>query len=397
MDVRTCPAPKTREPVMSPDLAVLSASFFLIFMGAGAVQQFMMPLVRELTGRADTQCSWVLATIYLSFLVWRVFAAYTIRWLGDQLSIFLGQVTYTLFVVCALLFHNYWVLLGAAALWGWGASAMWIASSTQVLDSSARTRYGSVSGVFLAAAHAGQMLGVVILGWARTHYGWDGLLWVALAISVAANAVALRVPRKYVPREKPRMSQLFGVLRSRHSKALAGILFVSSLGFGILLSGFSTLITDPSVLPKVTFGFYFARLISSWYSGFVSDRLGRRGVLVWGFSVAAVGMLFGLKTDSLWALFAAAAALGVQTGTVPVAAMAMVGDAIEPSRRHLAFGAIYVWRDLGVALAILGSQYIVRFLGGYTMCFGIFAILFALCAGLSLAVKPAPKPAPAEG
>ncbi|NLC55556.1 MAG: MFS transporter [Armatimonadetes bacterium] len=388
MGTRT-PAPPVagpRAPVMSRDLGVLSTSFLLIFMGAGAFQQYLIRYLQEVTGRTPTECSWVLATVYLSFLVWRLFAAHTIRWLGDQRAIFLGQLTYTLFLVFAITAQSYWVLLAAASLWGWGASAMWIASSTQVLDASARTRYGSASGVFYAATHLGQWVGVVLLGYLLARHGWSALLWVAVGVSVAANAVALAVPRKYVARERPRMSKVFGVLRTRLSKLLAAILFVSSFGFGLLLSGFSTLL-EPGALVWVTSGFYGGRLVSSWYSGWISDQLGRRGVLVWGFGLAAAGMLVGLKTDNLWALFTAALALGVQTGTVPVAAMAMIGDAVDSRQRHLAFGAIYVWRDLGVAVAILGAQYIVRFLGGYGICFALFALLFAACAVLASSLR----------
>lgn len=375
-----------REPAVSRDLAVLSTSFFFIFMGAGAVQQYLIRYLHEVTGRTEAQCSWVLATIYLSFLVWRIFAPYTIHRLGDRWAIFLGQCSYTLFVILAIAAPRYWVLLAGAVLWGWGASAMWIASSTQVLDSSARTRYGSASGLFYAATYLGQMLGVLLLGWLHGRYGWPAMLWAAVAISVAGNAFALGVPRRFVAREQPRLGQVFGVLRSRQSKLLAGILFASSFGWGLLIGGFGTLLGKvhlAACLPWVAGGFYGARLVSGWYSGRISDRLGRRGVLVWGFGLAAAGMLAGLKADSAWALFAAASALGVQAGTVPVAAMAMIGDAIPPERRHLAFGAIYVWRDGGVALSILGSQAILRLVGGYTACFALFAGAFALCALLS--------------
>lgn len=386
------PATATREPVLSRDLAALSLSFFLVFMGAGAFQQYLIRYLQGATGRAPTECSWVLATVYLSFLVWRLFAPHTIRWLGDRRAVLLGQLTYTLFVAFAAWAHHYWILIGAAVLWGWGASAMWIASSTQVLDSSARTRYGTASGVFYAATHLGQWLGVALLGGVLARYGWGGLLGVALAASLAGNLVALAVPQRHVPREVPRLGRVFGMLRSRESKLLAAILFISSFGFGLLLSGFATLLTPGSVA-WVTSGFYGGRLVASWFGGAVSDRLGRQRVLVWGLGLAAAGMLVGLNTHSPWALFAAALSLGVQTGTVPVAAMALIGDMVDPRKRHLAFGAIYVWRDLGVAVAILGAQYIVRFVGGYGACFACFAALFA--AGALLAMR-LPMPTAAE-
>ena len=303
----------------------------------------------------------VLATIHLSFLVWRVLAAYTIRWLGDQRSIFLGQVTYTLFLVFAIFTREYWLLLAAAALWGWGASAMWIASSTQVLDASARTRYGSASGVFYAATHLGQWLGVILLGWLLTQGGWGPLLGVALGVSVLGNVVALAVPRKYVPREEPRISKVFGV------PPLAG---EQGAGYPPLCLQ-RRIWADPQPLwhpaqwPDPGVGHLrvlWRRLVSSWCAE-ASPTVWAGAVLVAGFALAAAGMVCALQTGSPAALFVAALTLGVQSGTVPVAAMAMVGDFTEPSRRHMAFGAIYVWRDLGVALTILGAQQLVSRVG----------------------------------
>jgi hypothetical protein len=40
-----------------------------------------------------------------------------------------------------------------------------------------------------------------------------------------------------------------------------------------------------------------------------------------------------------------------------------------------------------VAAAILGAQYIVGFLGGYTACFVTFAALFAACAVAAAAAR----------
>jgi len=63
--------------------------------------------------------------------------------------------------------------------------------------------------------------------------------------------------------------------------------------------------------------------------------------------------------------------------------MALIGDSVRPERRHLAFGAIFVWRDLGVVIALLGGQFLRLRLGGVGPAFLLFGAIFLMCALLS--------------
>jgi len=60
----------------------LAATFFFLFLGAGAFQQFLTDALGD-RGNARMLRSLLLAVVYGSFLIWRIGVAWTSRWLGE--------------------------------------------------------------------------------------------------------------------------------------------------------------------------------------------------------------------------------------------------------------------------------------------------------------------------
>jgi MFS family permease len=76
-------------------------------------------------------------------------------------------------------------------------------------------------------------------------------------------------------------------------------------------------------------------------------------------------------------------ALGLLNSTVSVSASAIVGKAADPERRPLVYGVMFSLRDLGVVSAAVGSALLGSAIP-MALVFGLFAAVFAGCAGLSL-------------
>lgn len=364
------------------DLWIISAAFFFIFMGMGAFQQFLIPVFSIKLGQSALTCSWILATIYLSFLFWRVICGWTLKWLGDYWSLVLSAATYTGFALCALFVTSYPALISASIILGWGAASIWIAASTQVLDTSIKGKYGTASGIFYTSAMLGQAIGVFLLGRLIGKYGNTAMLVFSIIVTALGNIIILGVPRRRIARESPAINKTFGVLKTHKSKMIAFVQFVSSFGFGIVMSSFSELIKGLygiALIGTITQGFYVTRMIMGYFSGRLSDKIGREAVLMMGFLFSALGMGLAIFVHTPWALFFAAATLGFQFSTVGVIVMAMIGDSAIPQRRHIVFGAIYLWRDLGVAVSILAGMYLNAYTKNFTAGFAVFAILFLLC------------------
>lgn len=328
-----------------------------------------------------------MATVYFSFLLWRIFVSYSMMILGEKASLVLGGVTYTFFVFMLLFPESFHAILIAAAIWGWGAASLWISSSSMVLDLAGVGRYGSASGKLYTASNVGQALGVLVLGLIINFTGFRESIIFAVVTSAAANVVSALISIQEVARERPNLRTILGMGLSGKGLVLGLLLFASSLGYGVLLGIFAEHVATGYgflSLSLITLVFYIVRIPSSLFGGFILDKLPRSTVLSVSFSTTSVGLvLIGLYPNQL-SLALGALALGFEASLVPVASMAIVGDAAKPERRHMALGAVYAWRDLGVALALIGGAAMRSAFGGMEQPFLIFGMAYGVCVILSL-------------
>ena len=88
-------------------------------------------------------------------------------------------------------------------------------------------------------------------------------------------------------------------------------------------------------------------------TGTLSDRIGRKGLIVAGMLLQAGGLALTAVTSGFvpWAL--AAIALGAGTAMVYPTLLAVIGDVAHPSWRASAIGVYRLWRDLGFALGAI--------------------------------------------
>jgi multidrug resistance protein len=101
--------------------------------------------------------------------------------------------------------------------------------------------------------------------------------------------------------------------------------------------------------------FSIAQLVSAPLWGRLSDRHGRRPVLVAGLAISATSYIVFAFAQSLWLLFAAGAVQGLGGGTVGVI-QAYVADASAPEERAKGLGWLSAATSLGVIVGpALGS------------------------------------------
>jgi MFS family permease len=88
-------------------------------------------------------------------------------------------------------------------------------------------------------------------------------------------------------------------------------------------------------------------------TGPLSDRLGRKGLIVWGMWVQAAGLFItaGLRGFSWWLL--GSILLGIGTAMVYPTLIAAISDASHPAWRARSLSVYRFWRDLGYAIGAL--------------------------------------------
>ncbi|MFI5266708.1 MAG: MFS transporter [Chloroflexota bacterium] len=119
------------------------------------------------------------------------------------------------------------------------------------------------------------------------------------------------------------------------------------------------------------------------FTGGLSDRLGRKGLIVAGMLVQSAAIAAFLLLHELMGWIGAALLLGVGTAMVYPTLMAAVSDIAGPASRASLLGVYRLWRDLGYAVgALLAGMLADRF--GYSAAIAVVAAL-TFVSGLAAA------------
>ena len=112
-------------------------------------------------------------------------------------------------------------------------------------------------------------------------------------------------------------------------------------------------------------------------TGPLSDRIGRRGLVVWGLWLQAAALaLIALAGSFAWWL-AASALLGLGTAMAYPTLIAAISDAAHPAMRARALSVYRFWRDLGYAVGALASGLIADIFGFGAAILAVAALTFA--------------------
>jgi MFS family permease len=106
-------------------------------------------------------------------------------------------------------------------------------------------------------------------------------------------------------------------------------------------------------------------------TGAVSDRTGRKPLIVWGMWIQAAGIGVTALAQAFAGFLVGAVLLGIGTAMVYPTLLAAIGDVAHPSWRASAVGVYRLWRDLGYAIGAV--------LAGVTAdAFGLAAALWVI-------------------
>lgn len=93
--------------------------------------------------------------------------------------------------------------------------------------------------------------------------------------------------------------------------------------------------------------------IGQLFTGALSDRIGRKGLIVGGMWIQAAGIALTAASTGFAAFAAGGVLLGLGTAMVYPTLLAAIGDVAHPSWRASAVGVYRLWRDLGYAAGAL--------------------------------------------
>jgi MFS family permease len=98
-------------------------------------------------------------------------------------------------------------------------------------------------------------------------------------------------------------------------------------------------------------------------TGPISDRIGRKGLIVGGMVVQAGGIWLTVLVPTYASWLTGAALQGLGTAMVYPTLLAVIGDKAHPSWRATSYGVYRLWRDLGYAIGALLAGLVADWLG----------------------------------
>ena len=128
-------------------------------------------------------------------------------------------------------------------------------------------------------------------------------------------------------------------------------------------------------------------------TGPLSDRWGRKGLIVAGMWVQAGGLLLTSITHSFGWWFLASVLLGLGTAMVYPTLIASVSDASHPSWRARSLSVYRFWRDLGYAIGALAAGIMTDLFGAASAIAVISALTFVSGALVAFVMNGRRQPA----
>jgi MFS family permease len=167
------------------------------------------------------------------------------------------------------------------------------------------------------------------------------------------------------------------------------ITFVDVLGFTILIPILPFYAEHFGASPTTVGAIYatlaVCSLLSSPFWGRLSDRIGRKGVLIAAQVAGLLGFSLLAAGTALWTIFVARAIEGLGGGGLGVT-QAYVTDVTRPSERARAFGLVGATYGLGFLIGPAVASVLVRY--GYAVPFRLAAALAGLTVVLTIVVLP---------
>ena len=256
---------------------------------------------------------------------------------------------------------------------------------------------GKAFGFHRSMDHAGALIGPLIATLLLTWFVTDirtVFLISAIPGGLAVLLILLKV-RESAPSGKSKGdSDFLTKLPSGRLRTYLLILLIFTLGnssdaFLLLRAG--QLGVTPARIPLLWTFFHLVKMVSTMPFGALSDRIGRRGVIVtgWGvYALAYLGFAFATTEMHIWLLFAF---YGLFYGLTEGVEKAMLADIAEPGERGGAFG----WYNCATGIGALPASMIFGFIWqrfNPLAAFGFGAVLATIAAAALLFMVKTEQP-----
>ena len=298
-----------------------------------------------------------------------------------------------------------WVLIANVFL-GVSQGLTWSTTVIMKIDLAGSKNRGLAMGINEFAGYTAVAASALATGWIAAHYAlrpqpfYLGVGFVAAGLGLSALVVRetmhhvsheSRLQGELPPEELPSQREIFWrtSLKDRNLSSISQAGLVNNLNDGMAWGLFPLYfaaarmnLREIGILASIYPGTWgMAQLVM----GALSDRAGRKRLIVGGMWVQALGIGVVVVTGGFPGFAAGQALLGLGTAMVYPTLLAAIGDVAHPSWRASSVGVYRLWRDLGYAIGALVAGVTADALGLRAAMWLVAALTFA--SGLVAAVR----------
>lgn len=182
---------------------------------------------------------------------------------------------------------------------------------------------------------------------------------------------------------------------------LMGASFIDRLGGALLFPFFALYVTQHFNVGMTQVGILFAifsisGIFGSFLSGAMTDKFGRKSMLLFGLIVSALSSLLMAFVNDITVFYSLAAFVGLLSNTGGPAQQAMIADLLPPNKLTEGYGIWRVVANLAVTIGPAIGGFVVAFFNTYILLFVIDAVSSVITAFIVFKVIPETKPTLAE-
>ena len=263
-------------------------------------------------------------------------------------------------------------ILAANALLGISQGLTWSTTVIMKIDLVGAKRRGLAMGLNEFAGYVAVAGAALLTGWIAARHGlrpdpfYPGVVFVALGLGLSilmvretTAHVMLETTQRAHSSDAPSAREVFWrtTLTDRNLSSISQAGLVNNLNDGMAW-GLFPLVFAAANMSLERIGMLAAIYPATWGvvqlgTGAISDRVGRKWLIVAGMWIQAVGIVVVILSARFAWFSTGLILLGVATAMVDPTLLAAIGDVALPSWRASSVGVYRFWRDLGYALGAL--------------------------------------------
>ncbi len=324
-----------------------------------------LPFYIQKIGGSESEIGYIIGFFTLSAVFLRPFIGQEVDRRGRKKLLVAGMVVFLVSMVLYNYTKNVTSLLLLRIFHGLGWGAATTASTTLIADIAPPGRRGEAMGIFGMSSNIAMAIGPVLSIMLLEAYDFPLLFAVCAAMAFISLLLVLPISETMVVHPR---TPLF----SREAFFPSAIMFTISLTYGSIVSFLPLFATKQGITnPGIFFTVFAIMLILvRALAGRLSDKRGRKFVIVPGMIILAFGLWVLSFAGSLMGFMAAALLYGLGFGLFHPTMMALLVDRVTPQGRGAAMGTFTASFDLGIGMGSIVMGVILQFAGKSAMLRG---------------------------